>query len=79
MYQAVLICSLGVVIGLGSLLHLLLLLLLCWYWEEKPAGKNASWPASTRITTVIGRHSGHRAESSLAGLALMETPSSSPC
>ena len=28
MYQAVLICSLGVVIGLGSLLHLLLLLLL---------------------------------------------------
>ena len=28
MYQAVLLCSLGVVIGVGSLLHLLLLLLL---------------------------------------------------
>ena len=28
MYQAVLLCSLGVVIGVGSLLHLLLFLLL---------------------------------------------------
>ena len=30
LYRAVLGCSLGVVIALGSVLHLLLLLLLCW-------------------------------------------------
>ena len=79
MYQAVLICSLGVVIGLGSLLHLLLLLLLVLVLGESPPGRTRHGQPPPGLRPLSAAHSGHRAESSLAGLALMETPSSSPC
>ncbi|MFM9087708.1 MAG: methyltransferase, partial [Cyanobium sp.] len=55
LYQALLVCSLGVVVALGSLLHLALLLALGGGCSAaRPIERNNAYSSSIRITAPIG-------------------------
>jgi protein-S-isoprenylcysteine O-methyltransferase Ste14 len=71
LYQAVLVCSLGATLALGSLAHLALLLALAVVLSgQGPQGGEAPAGAAPRLWRLSGHHSGDRGRPARAGLAV---------